>query len=1092
MPPGVIPSLWFNGGMRGAAGGQPAAPGRRPRWLAPWALALAFGLGFAAAPAQKPQPIQPPRQRPPGKIPAAQQPPHPTPKTSPQVQATIPSYQGQRVTVLELAGQPALDPGPLEAQLPQKQGQLFDMAKVRASIAILKRHYHDVQLEVTPQSTGLRLSFILQPADYLGVYEFPGAASFSYARLLEASGFITQAPYSAFVIATALKGLAAFFQREGYFLVQVAPLIDIDRRNHLVNVTYQVTLGRKAKFGQLVFNGVTPRLAAHFRSSLHSIMARLRGAAVFTGHDYSLNTLRNATSRLQSAMNGHHHMAGDVRLSAARYHRSTNRADVTFNVNPGPRLTLDTSGKFLWPWTRHSLLPIYAVHRVSPALIREGQDDLTNYLAANGYFDARVTTLVKENGHTQVIREAASAPSQPALAASQPAASVPPPPLPPEMSLRVRVGAPPPAPAAPPPSSSFAREAIHYRMHPGPRHSVAGIHFAGNVAFSERRLLRHIKIQTKSWWFFSHGKYSRRLLRDSVSSLKDFYHAWGYNHVQVSSQVARPGGNVAVTFRIREGPQDHVASLRLIGNRMLPAAVLAPNGFQLAPGRPYTQMRLKQDENRILAKYLRLGFLNASVRAKSQQQKGHPNRIDVLYDIQEGPQVRIATIVTVGRQHSRQRYVNLLTSDLNAENYLSERAMMTAETKLYQPGIYDWADVGTLRPVTTQPLEDVVVRVHESPRNELTYGFGFDLTNRGGSIPSGTVALPGLPPVGLPSKFKTSQSTFWGPSGNVEYTRLDLGGKAESFTAGAFAGRLVQRLNLAYTDPNFRWSIWSANLLATGDINEENPIFSSRVGDLAFQLQRPLNASQTQHIFLRYDFNETELTRLLIPGLISRRDRHVRLSTLSATYIHDTRNNPLDAKHGVYETAEFDVNPGWLGSSASFARFLGQAAAYRPIGRGIVWANSLRLGLDHAFGSSFVPISQAFFSGGGSTLRGFPLDAAGPQKSIPACGNPGNKATCTFINVPVGGHALAIANSEFRIPTPWIYPNLGVALFYDGGNVFNHIGFHHLGANWTNSVGFGLRYETPVGPIRIDFGHNLNPPRGIKATQIFITFGQAF
>lgn len=1005
----------------------------------------------------------------------------------------LPSYQDQRVTVLELAGQPTLNPLPLEARLPQKQGQLFDRAKVAASIALLKRYFHGVQLEITPMANGLRLSFVLQPADYLGVYEFPGATRFTYARLLEASAFVTQSPYSAYVITTAMQGLKSYFAREGFFLAQIAPAIEIDRKYHIVNVGFQCALGPRAKFGQLVFNGVTPRLAAHFRSSLHSIMARLRGAAVFTGHDYSLDTLRKATARLQGEMDAHHHLAGDVRLESARYHRATNRADVVFNVNPGPRLTLTTSGKFLWPWTRHSLLPIYAEHRVSPALVQEGQSDLTDYLAKHGYFDARVTTTVNANGHKQVTSEAANAPLTPALAAAQPASQVPPPPLPPEMSLRTRVGAPPPAPAAPPPPVAYKREIIRYHMQSGPQHSVVAIHFIGNDAFGSQRLLRHIRIKPKTWWFFSHGSFSQRRLRHSVSDLKGFYQAWGYNHVQVTSQVARPQGNVVVTFRIKEGPQDHVASLRLLGNHHLPVKILAPNGFQLSPGRPYTQARLKKDQNIILAKYLKYGYLNANVRAQAQQAPHNPYHINVVYRIHEGPQVRIATVITDGRGHSRQRYVNLLTRDLHSENFLSENAMMTAETKLYQPGIYDWADVGTLRPVTTQPLEDVVVRLHETPRNQLTYGFGFDLINRGGSIPSGTVALPGLPPVGLPAKFQTSQATFWGPNINIQYTRLDLGGKAESFSAGAFAGRLLQNLNLAYTDPNFRWSIWSSNLLATGEIDEENPIFSSRTADFAYQLQRPLNASQTQHIFLRYDFNETELTRLLIPGLISARDTHVRLSTVSATYIHDTRNNPLDAMRGVYETAEIDLNPGWLGSSASFARFLGQAAAYRKVfGTQVVWANSLRVGVDHAFSSSFVPISEAFFSGGGSTLRGFPLDGAGPQKTIPACGNPNNRATCTFISVPVGGNALAIVNSEFRIPTPWIYQNLGIALFYDGGNVFNHFGIHNLGANWSNSVGFGFRYETPVGPIRLDIGHNLAPPPGVKATQIFITFGQAF
>jgi outer membrane protein insertion porin family len=166
-------------------------------------------------------------------------------------------------------------------------------------------------------------------------------------------------------------------------------------------------------------------------------------------------------------------------------------------------------------------------------------------------------------------------------------------------------------------------------------------------------------------------------------------------------------------------------------------------------------------------------------------------------------------------------------------------------------------------------------------------------------------------------------------------------------------------------------------------------------------------------------------------------------------------------------------------------------AYYKNIGAGIIWANNVRLGLEHAIGDSFVPLSEAFFTGGANTLRGFPLDGAGPQRTIPACSNPANPATCTLIQVPTGGTQLFLLNSELRMPLP-IKKGLGIVAFYDGGNVFASIGFHNFWGQYSNSVGGGLRYATPIGPIRIDIGHNLNPIPGIKATQVFITLGQAF
>src|SRR5262249_34622531 len=156
-------------------------------------------------------------------------------------------------------------------------------------------------------------------------------------------------------------------------------------------------------------------------------------------------------------------------------------------------------------------------------------------------------------------------------------------------------------------------------------------------------------------------------------------------------------------------------------------------------------------------------------------------------------------------------------------------------------------------------------------------------------------------------------------------------------------------------------------------------------------------------IFVRYSFTETGLTRLLIPQLVPPSDLHVRLSTISATYTSDTRDNPLDAHKGLFQTYEFDLNREPLGSNVSFARLITQTAYCRSFSHNNVRANSLRLGLADPFANSHVPISEEFFSGGGSTLRGFPLNGAGPQKPIPACGNPSDPSTCSLITVPTGG-----------------------------------------------------------------------------------------
>ncbi len=272
---------------------------------------------------------------------------------------------------------------------------------------------------------------------------------------------------------------------------------------------------------------------------------------------------------------------------------------------------------------------------------------------------------------------------------------------------------------------------------------------------------------------------------------------------------------------------------------------------------------------------------------------------------------------------------------------MREDDLLGAEGRLYSLGIFDWAEIDPRRQITTQTEEDVLVKLHESRQNDIKYGFGFEVVNRGGSIPSGTIALPGLPPVGLPSNFKTSQKTFWGPRATFQYSRHNFRGLGETLTFSALGARLVQRGLASYLNPHFLGTDWSSNLTLSGERNSENPIFTSRQGVFGFQLERPLNAAATKTLSVRYDYQQTALSNLLIPDLVSPDDRHVRLSTLSGTYSRDTRDQALDAHKGMYQTVELGINPTALGSSVNFARLRAQQAYYKGIGKGIVWANSL-------------------------------------------------------------------------------------------------------------------------------------------------------
>jgi outer membrane protein assembly factor BamA len=951
------------------------------------------------------------------------------PEKDPAKRIELLSYEGQTVSSVELAGQPDLNVDELASLVAQHNGEDFSVAKIDETVAALLRtnKFTDVQIDLRPEQDGVRVVFILQPAIYFGLYEFPGAERFSYSRLIQASNYVQQEPYSKIDIDKAQQSLLVFLQRNGYFQAEVDPIVQVDKVNGLANVSFKVKLNRLAKFGEIQIQGPTPDEGEHLKSSLHSWRARLKLSAIKEGKSYSLKTLQNATAFLESQLQSENHLAATVKLMGANYNPETNRADILFDVQPGAIVHADVKGAHLWSWDRHKLLPVYQQNGLTPELIQEGRQNLLKKYREKGFFDVQVDAQTNER---------------------------------PDGIL------------------------IVYTVKKGDRKKIEDVAFNGNTHFGEEDLEKHVNV--KQARLLSKGSYDE----NSIKTLQAFYQSKGFNQVKVVPQFNTKGSNVVVTFVVNEGPQDTVNSFRVDGNSSVPINQLASDGLQLNVGQPYSQKNIDDDRNKIMAYYLEHGYLTATFHANASAAANDPHKFDVVYQIVEGPQVKTSSFVAIGNKVTDEALIAKQTETLKVGRPLTEREVLETESRLYATGIFDWAEVNPKRQITSQEQEAVIVKVHESKRNTLTYGFGYEMVSQGGSVPTGTVAVPGLPPIGLPSTFKTNQHTVAGPRVNLQYTLTNVRGKAETLTFAGLYGPLDRRLSLLFTDPNFRWTNWIATVTTSAEQNRENPLFNDRIGQAVFQLQKPLNPKRTQNLFLRYNFTETRLTNLAIPQLIPPEDMHTRLSTLGAVWTRDTRDNPLDAHTGMYDSLELDVNPAVLGSSANFGKLLMQAASYKKLNN-IVWANSLRLGFLRALSGGHIPISQAFFSGGGSTLRGFPLNGAGPQNTVPACSNPSDTSTCSFIQVPAGGTELLILNSEFRIPVP-LKKNLGFVMFYDGGNVFKHVSAATLGSQYSNSVGIGLRYSTPVGPVRIDLGHNLNPIPGIKATQIFITLGQAF
>jgi outer membrane protein insertion porin family len=828
------------------------------------------------------------------------------------------SYEGQNVTAIEVAGRPQSAASEFDSLFVQKPGELFSTDKVNATLTALKSSSkaEDVRVQVDAEADGVRVLFILEPAIQFGIFQFPGAERFSYARLVQVANFHAQTPFNTAEEESDRQALITFFRQQGYFQATVDAEVKVDSANGLANILFHCQLNRAAKFGDLDIEGATAEESAELRHDLQTFVARGRGVAIRPGRNYHYSTITRAAQYLQTQLEKKGRLGAQVTIAGAEYHAESNRADIHFAVKPGPVSVVTIEGAHLWSWTRKALLPMYQGVGVDEESMEEGRQALISYFQAKGYFDAKVDAQLKTESTGQTVL---------------------------------------------------------YRITKEKKHKVAAVELSGNSKLPTSQLMPHLTV-TKGH-LLSSGNFSQQLLRSSANNLKAVYQSEGFSSVQVTSSVTHSGGDFNVEFRVTEGPRDVVNSLTIEGNDTLPAAQFAPLGLKVAAGQAYSQAHVEADRANIVSHYLQAGYLNSSFRETATEvSKDDPHKINVVYHIYEGPKVIAGNLITMGRKHTKQRLIDQEVSDIKPGEPLTESQLLLAGSKLYDhTGVFDWAEVDPKRQITTQSKEDVVVRLHEAKRNEFTYGFGFEVISRGGSIPSGTVALPNLPPIGLPPNFTSSQVTFYGPRGTIQYTRNNVGGKGASLSFTGFAGRLDQRGAAYYIVPDFRWSPWKATTSISFDRNEENPLFSSQQKLASTQLLRPLDKLQKNTLFLRYSFSQTDLTRILIPGLVQAEDQHVRLSTLSANLTRDTRDNPLDEHKGVLQSVELDINATELGSSVNFAKFIGQAAFYKQGIYNIVFASSLRIGMAQPFANSRVPLSEKFFTGGGNSLRGFPL-----------------------------------------------------------------------------------------------------------------------
>jgi len=610
---------------------------------------------------------------------------------------------------------------------------------------------------------------------------------------------------------------------------------------------------------------------------------------------------------------------------------------------------------------------------------------------------------------------------------------------------------------------------IDYLINTGGRHRLVSIRIEGNHYFTEDTIRERMFLQPRKRLEFPHGRYSESLLRRDEETISNLYQSNGFRDVKVTHRVIDNfrdrAGDLAVYITIDEGPQYFISHLQIDGIEHLDRAALATK-LSSAAGQPFSEFNVALDRDAILAAYSEKGFPNATFEWSSTPAAA-PHQLDVHYAIQEGRQQFVRAVIVSGNRNTRTDLIDRNIT-LHPGDPLSPSEMTAIQRRLYDLGVFSRVDTAIQNPDGETDSKYVLYNLEEARRYSIAVGFGAQIGRIGGcetcyDAPAGT--------------------TGFSPRVSFDVTRNNLWGVTHSISLRTRVSTLEDLALLNYSWPHFaKRDNLTVSFTALYDDSRDIRTFNYTRKEVSAQLDQRLSKSIT--MFYRFAYRVVGVTDLKVtPFLIPLLSQPVRVGIGSVNFVQDRRDDALDPHKGIYNTLDLGLAERAFGSQRNFLRLLARNSTYYPLGKRLVLARSTEFGDIFSFNWSgnpldAVPLPERFFSGGDESDRGFPEYQAGPRD--------------TSTGFPLGGTALLFNQTELRFPI--IGDNIGGVLFHDMGNVYSSLDNFSFGTNQRNlqdfdymvhAVGFGIRYRTPVGPVRIDLAYSINPPYffGFKGTQ---------
>jgi outer membrane protein assembly complex protein YaeT len=919
--------------------------------------------------------------------------------------------------------------------------------------------FDTLAVEGTSEDGGVVLVFRGAARTFIGTVSVYGAKGATLNTQLERSSQLSAGTrYTPAKLSQAIEQMRATLAQNGFHEPVITPTVTPRPDEQLADIAFHVVNGPQARVGAVEVSGDSGMSVNDFRHH-----ARLKAGAR-VDHDTGNKALAGALKVYQ----GQQRLEAEIKLEAQPYSAASHQTEFDFSANRGPVIKVRVEGVRISQEKLKHVIPIFEEGSVDEDLLNEGNRRLRDYYQRLGYFDVKVE-------HEQQ-------------------------------------------------TASGGEVTILYHVQMGPKRRVERVSVEGNRYFDSATLKEMLNVHAASA-LDRHGAYSQALVAADISALQAVYQNNGFSKVKIAPETSgveaksgspSPTGSKArktvpftVVYHIEEGEQLRVGAVRIAGNEHLGTAQLMPQLSTVA-GQPLSPQNLAADRDTLLTSYMSHGFDHVRVEVTQQTEPAGKSRVDVAFHITEGQQLFVRKVLVSGLHYTRPETIAKAIT-LHPGDPLDQTALIETQRNLYDFALFNEVDTAIENPTGGETYKTVLLQTAEARRWTLTYGFGFEVQtgtpqyNCGGVRTSGASCNP---------DGKTGVS----PRVLFDVTRNNLFGREQSASLQLTYGLLEQKATLLFQNPHFRGNrnfglTFSGGYASSLDVSTY--VASKLEGGLRLteHFNTPgslLSKANTLVYELNFRRVKVEADSLQVyPSEIALLATAVRVAGPALTWIRDTRDSPLDAHRGTYSSFQDFLSAQAFGAQTDFNRLDLSNSSYHGFSKDrFVLARNTRYGQERAFGAledELIPLPERLYAGGAASLRGFGANSAGPRD--PETG------------YPIGGAGSLTNSTELRLPPtplPWIGNSISLVLFHDMGNVFTNAGDAWASAlrvrqplrencktpipvtnpptapsgaststgvqgacsfnYFSHAPGVGLRYHTPVGPIRLDFSYNLNPP----------------